>query len=77
VGFIKGPLHTVDTRYGPGNVGGSNPISDPVTGSAGNYSVTASNFPNLHGPTYFTGPLGINSLQDVERVLDAGQGASR
>jgi virulence factor Mce-like protein len=75
VGFPRGPLHAVNTRYGPGNVGGGNPITDPVTGSGGNYTITSNNFPNLHGPTYMTGPLGINSLQDVERVLDAGQGA--
>ena len=65
VGWPRGPLHSVNTRYPAGNVGGSNPLSDPVTGSGGNYSITSSNFPGLHGPTYFTEKLGIRSLQDV------------
>ena len=66
VGWPRGPLALGRTRATrPGNVGGSNPLTDPVTGSGGNYAITSSNFPGLHGATYFTQKLGINTLQDV------------
>jgi len=59
VGWVRGPLHTVDPRYKPGE-----DAPDGAPGG-GNFSVTSSNFPGLHGGTYTSRELGINSLQDV------------
>jgi virulence factor Mce-like protein len=58
-GWVRGPLHTVAPRYKPGE-----DAPDGAPGG-GNFSVTSSNFPGLHGGTYKSRELGINGLQDV------------
>jgi virulence factor Mce-like protein len=64
VGFPRGPLNSQQVRYAPGNVGAGT-LTDPVTGSGANYGITSSNFPGLHGGTFKSRQLGIDSLQDV------------
>jgi virulence factor Mce-like protein len=58
VGWPRGPLNLVDVRYPPGTAPGGAP-----TGA--NFGITSSNFPGLHGGTYVSRKLGIQSLQDV------------
>jgi virulence factor Mce-like protein len=59
LGWVRGPLHSTNPRYKPGEV-----APDGAPGG-GNFTVTSSNFPGLHGGTYKSRELGIDNLQDV------------
>jgi virulence factor Mce-like protein len=57
-GYVKGPWS--DARYGPG-------LAPDGAPSGGNYPVTNKN-PNLLGGTYKSRELGIDNLQDVDKL---------
>jgi hypothetical protein len=73
-GYMKGPLHDSEVRYGMknGQIDQQNlPESAqhdslyPNPGSGGNWTLTAGNYPGLAGGTYVTRRLGIKNLRDV------------
>ena len=59
-GFVRGPLAPL-SRYGPGTLSDGTP-----TGANG--AVIINDFPVLSGGTYVSRKLGINNLQDVDKL---------
>jgi virulence factor Mce-like protein len=60
VGFVRGPL-APGARYGPGALSDGTP-------TGGNAPVLINNFPILSGGTFKSRELGINNLQDVDKL---------
>ena len=60
VGWVRGPL-APNARYGPGTLSDGTP-------TGGNKPVLINNFPILSGGTYKSRELGINNLQDVDKL---------
>jgi hypothetical protein len=60
VGFVRGPL-APGARYGPGALPDGTP-------TGGNAPVLINNFPILSGGTFKSRELGINNLQDVDKL---------
>jgi len=60
-GYVKGPLPAVKKRYGPGTLPDGTP-------TGGNWPVNQSDFPILLGGTYKSRELGINNLEDVDKL---------
>lgn len=60
LGFVRGPL-APGARYGPGELSDGTP-------TGGNAPVLINNFPILSGGTFKSRELGINNLQDVDKL---------
>ena len=60
-GWVRGQL-APGARYGPGT------LSDGTTPTGGNAPVLINNYPILSGGTYRSRELGINNLQDVDKL---------